>query len=177
MHHDWLSQWKIIAVVNLVRPALHFRAEWAKFSGCQSKISSYSLRAEVLSCMVFSVYEVVRVACLSHRKQTNYATDKPRERPRKTLKAMQERMNLCSHGKQLQFFFLLQYWHDVSRQRSQKMIDLYNFPEKIVDDQKRFPNKISLVQRKTNREKEETYKIRANKMIRGSLIKHDQVQK
>ena len=57
------------------------------------------------------------------------------------------------------------------------MIDLYNFPEKIVDDQKRFPNKISLVQRKTNREKEETYKIRANKMIRGSLIKQDQVQK
>ena len=55
--------------------------------------------------MVFSVYEVVRVACLSHRKQTNYATDKPRERPRKTLKAMQERMNLYSQGKQLQFFF------------------------------------------------------------------------
>ena len=47
--------------------------------------------------MPFSVYEVVRLSCLSHswfvyapretfltaRKQTNYATDKPRERLRK----------------------------------------------------------------------------------------------
>ena len=32
-----------------------------------------------LSCMTFSVYEVVRMAFLSH-KQTNYATDKPHER-------------------------------------------------------------------------------------------------
>ena len=47
----------------------------------------------------------------------------------------------------------------------------------IGDDQKRFPNKISLVQRKANHEKEETDKIRANKMIRGSPIEHDQVQK
>ena len=33
-----------------------------------------------LSYMAFSVYEVVRV---TRRKQTNYATDKPRERLRK----------------------------------------------------------------------------------------------
>ena len=38
-------------------------------------------------------------------------------------------------------------------------------------------NEKSLVQRMTNHEKEETDKIRANKMIRGSLIKHDQVEK
>jgi len=34
-----------------------------------------------------------------------------------------------------------------------------------------------LAQRKTNHEKEETDKIRANKMIRGRPIKHDQVPK
>ena len=38
----WFSQWKLITVVNLVRPALHFRAKKAKFSGCQSKKSSCS---------------------------------------------------------------------------------------------------------------------------------------
>ena len=40
----------------------------------------------LLSCMAFSVYEVIRVACLSRNcfvdacEQTNYATDKQRER-------------------------------------------------------------------------------------------------
>ena len=38
----WFSQWKLITVVNLVRPALHLRAKKAKFSGCQSKRSSCS---------------------------------------------------------------------------------------------------------------------------------------
>ena len=55
--------------------------------------------------MAFGVYEVIRVACLLHPKQTNYATDKTRERLLKHKKAMQERLNLCSQGKQLQFFF------------------------------------------------------------------------
>ena len=39
----------------------------------------YTLQAEV--SLSFSVYEVVLVACLSRSwKQTNHATDKPRER-------------------------------------------------------------------------------------------------
>ena len=42
-----------------------------KLVPCEQKFLSY---------MAFSVYEVVRV---TRRKQTNYATDKPRERLRK----------------------------------------------------------------------------------------------
>ena len=40
-------------------------------------------RKVVIPCMAFSVYEVIRVACLSHCKQTNHAIDRPRERLRK----------------------------------------------------------------------------------------------
>ena len=53
-----------------------------------------------LSCMAFSFYEVDRVVGLfTERKQTNYANNLV------TLKAMQERLDLCSQGKQLQFFY------------------------------------------------------------------------
>ena len=60
--------------------------------------------------MAFNVYKVVPVDCLprwfvglvsrslGRIKQTNYATDKPRERLLLTLKAMQKR-NICSQGK------------------------------------------------------------------------------
>ena len=65
-----------------------------------------------LSCMPFSVYEVVRVSCLSRsqfvyapretfltaRKQTNHGTDKPHKQLRQCLRAMQEG-NVCLQGK------------------------------------------------------------------------------
>ena len=61
----------------------------------------------------------------------------------------------------------------VSRQRSPKLVAL-NCPEKIGDVQK-FTSKQNFV--KTETSLVETDKIRANKMIRGSPIKHDQIQK
>ena len=63
------------------------------------------LGSYLLSCMAFSVYEVVRVTSLSQswfiyfllrRKQSKYAIDKLRERlPQSKYKGMQER-DLCA---------------------------------------------------------------------------------
>ena len=62
----------------------------------QSALSQYRLRAEV---SLWHGFQDLLAFTKSFACQTNYATDKPRERLRK--KAMQERKNLCSQSRKL----------------------------------------------------------------------------